>query len=99
MQGKHVRVLIDDAAGGAEQRGGATDFGFQFVRFGSGDHAHALDLVALRALEQGQEHLLLFIAVGDDEFAAVLMIHASLPAIFVQARCGHAESALKLPGV
>ena len=89
-------MLIDDAAGRAEQRGGAANFGLELVRFGAGDQAHAFDVVDVRALEQVQQHLLFFIAVGDDELAAVVVFDASRLAVGVQgAVAGDTEARLE----
>ena len=89
-------MLIDDAARRAEQRGRAAYFGLELVRLGAGDQAHAVDVVEMRALEQMQQHLLFFIAVGDDELAAVVVIDAARLAVGVQrAVAGDAEARLE----
>ena len=96
LQRQHVGMLIDDAAGGAEQRRRAAHFGFELVRLGAGDQAHAVDVVDVRALEQVQQHLLFFIAVGDDELAAVVVFDAARLAIGVQgAVAGDTEARLE----
>ena len=96
LQGEHVGMLVDDAAGRAEQRGGAMHFGLELARLRGRDHAHAFDAVGVRALEQVQQHLLLVVAVGDDELAAVVVFDAARLAVGIQgAVAGDAEARLQ----
>ena len=70
--------------------------GSSLLGFGAGDHAHAFDVVGVRALQQMQQHLLFFVAVGDDQLAAVVVIHAARLAVGVQrAVAGDAEARLE----
>src|SRR6202008_1561398 len=70
--------------------------GLHLERLGARDHANAFDLVRMCALEQVQEHLFLFLAIGDDELAAILVIDAAIAAVGIQrAIAGHAETRLE----
>ena len=60
------------------------------------DQPDAVDVVGVRAFEQVQQDLFFFLAVGDDELAAIVVVHAACLAIGIQrAIAGHAEARLE----